>query len=94
LTIAPLDMGVLFVMGMLALTVYALVLGAWASRNRYALLGGLRAAAQLLAYESFLGLSLMGVVMIAGSFTLGDIVAAQEGGGGSCCCNRWAARCS
>lgn len=78
--IAELDMGVIFVMGMLALTVYALVLGAWASRNRYATLGGLRAAAQLLAYESFLGLSLMGVVMLAGSFSLGDIVAAQEGG--------------
>jgi NADH-quinone oxidoreductase subunit H len=80
MSIAALDMGVMFVMGMLALTVYALVLGAWASRNRYATLGGLRAAAQLLAYESFLGLSLMGVVMLAGSFTLGDIVAAQEGG--------------
>ena len=80
MSIAQLDMGVMFVMGMLALTVYALVLGAWASRNRYATLGGLRAAAQLLAYESFLGLSLMGVVMLAGSFTLGDIVAAQEGG--------------
>ncbi len=79
-TIADLDMGVMFVMGMLALTVYALVLGAWASRNRYATLGGLRAAAQLLAYESFLGLSLMGVVLIAGSFNLGEIVAAQEGG--------------
>ena len=76
--IAELDMGVMFVMGMLALTVYALVLGAWASRNRYATLGGLRAAAQLLAYESFLGLSLMGVVMLTGSFALGDIVAAQE----------------
>ena len=79
-SVANLDMGVMFVMGMLALTVYALVLGAWASRNRYATLGGLRAAAQLLAYEAFLGLSLMGVVMIAGSFALGDIVAAQEGG--------------
>jgi NADH-quinone oxidoreductase subunit H len=68
-----------FVLAMLALTVYALVLGAWASRNRYAMLGGLRAAAQLLAYESFLGLSLMGVVLLAGSFQLSDIVAAQEG---------------
>ena len=77
-TIAELDMGVMFIMGMLALTVYALVLGAWASRNRYATLGGLRAAAQLLAYESFLGLSLMGVVMLTGSFALGDIVDAQE----------------
>jgi NADH-quinone oxidoreductase subunit H len=79
LAIAALDMGVVFVIGMLALTVYALVLGAWASRNRYALLGGLRAAAQMLAYEAFLGLSLMGVVLLAGSFAMADIVAAQSG---------------
>ncbi|MDT8854176.1 NADH-quinone oxidoreductase subunit NuoH [Paracoccaceae bacterium Fryx2] len=79
LAISGLDMGLVFVMGMLALTVYAMVLGAWASRNRYAMLGGLRAAAQLLAYESFLGLSLMGVVLLAGSFNLGEIVAAQQG---------------
>lgn len=78
LAIAALDMGVVFVIGMLALTVYALVLGAWASRNRYALLGGLRAAAQMLAYEAFMGLSLMGVVLIAGSFAMADIVAAQQ----------------
>jgi NADH-quinone oxidoreductase subunit H len=77
--LSQLDMGLVFVLAMLALTVYALVLGAWASRNRYAMLGGLRAAAQLLAYESFLGLSLMGVVLLAGSFQLSDIVAAQEG---------------
>ncbi|KAB7643736.1 NADH-quinone oxidoreductase subunit NuoH [Polymorphobacter fuscus] len=79
LAVAPLDMGLVFIIGMLALTVYALVLGAWASRNRYALLGGLRAAAQMLAYEAFLGLSLMGVVVLAGSFALADIVAAQQG---------------
>lgn len=78
LAIASLDMGVVFVIGMLALTVYALVLGAWASRNRYAMLGGLRAAAQMLAYEAFLGLSLMGVVLLAGSFAMADIVAAQS----------------
>ncbi|WP_096785492.1 NADH-quinone oxidoreductase subunit NuoH [Rhodobacter sp. CZR27] len=78
LAVSDLDMGVLFVMGMLALTVWALVLGAWGSRNRYAMLGGLRAAAQMLAYESFLGLSLMGCVLLAGSFRMGDIVAAQE----------------
>ncbi|WP_439533419.1 NADH-quinone oxidoreductase subunit NuoH [Polymorphobacter sp.] len=78
LAIASLDMGVVFVIGMLALSVYALVLGAWASRNRYALLGGLRAAAQMLAYEAFLGLSLMGVVLLAGSFAMADIVAAQQ----------------
>jgi NADH-quinone oxidoreductase subunit H len=78
-SIAALDMGVLFILGMLALTVYALVLGAWASRNRYALLGGLRAAAQMLSYEAFFGLSLMGVVMLSGSLSLGGIVAAQQG---------------
>lgn len=78
-TLAALDVGVVFVLAMLALTVYALVLGGWASHNRYALLGGLRAAAQMLSYEAFFGLSLMGVVMLTGSLSLGEIVAAQEG---------------
>ncbi|MEO0983840.1 MAG: NADH-quinone oxidoreductase subunit NuoH [Pseudomonadota bacterium] len=78
LAIAPIDMGVVFILAMMALTVYALVLGAWSSNNRYALLGGMRAAAQMLAYESFFGLSLMGVVMLAGSFALSDIVSAQS----------------
>jgi len=79
LSIAALDMGVIFILAMLALTVYAMVLGAWASHNRYALLGGLRAAAQMLSYEAFFGLSLMGVVMLAGSLNLGQIVEAQQG---------------
>ena len=64
---------------MLALTVYAMVLGAWASRSRYAMLGGLRAAAQMLSYEAFFGLSLMGVVILAGSLDLAEIVEAQRG---------------
>ena len=79
LSLAALDMGVIFILAMLALTVYAMVLGAWASHNRYALLGGLRAAAQMLSYEAFFGLSLMGVVMLAGSLSLGQIVEAQSG---------------
>jgi NADH-quinone oxidoreductase subunit H len=54
------------------------VLGGWASNNKYSLLGGFRAAAQMLSYEVFMGLALMGVVMLAGSFNLRDIVAAQE----------------
>ncbi len=78
LQIASLDVGLLFALGMLALSVYALMLAAWASHNRYAMLGGLRAAAQLLAYESFLGLSLMGVVVRTGSFDLSAIVEAQR----------------
>jgi NADH-quinone oxidoreductase subunit H len=78
LALAALDVGLVFVMGMLALTVYALVLGAWASQSRYAILGGLRAAAQMLAYEAFLGLSLLGVVILAGDLSLGGIVRAQD----------------
>jgi NADH-quinone oxidoreductase subunit H len=78
LQIASLDVGLLFALGMLALGVYPLVLAAWASRNRYAMLGGLRAAAQLLAYESFLGLSIMGVVVQSGTFNMSGIVAAQS----------------
>ena len=78
LVLAPIDMGVMFVLAMLGLTVYALVLGAWASQSRYALMGGLRAAAQMLAYEAFLALSLLDVVILAGSFSLQDIVEAQR----------------
>jgi len=63
---------------MSSLGVYSIVLAGWSSNNKYALLGGLRGAAQMISYEVFMGLSLMGVVMMAGSFNLGDIVAAQE----------------
>lgn len=74
-----LDIGVLFILGMSSLGVYSVVLGGWASNNKYALLGGLRAAAQMLSYEVFMGLSLMGVVLMAGSFDLRQIVDAQKG---------------
>jgi NADH-quinone oxidoreductase subunit H len=79
LSLVPIDIGVIFVLAMLGLTVYALMLGAWASQSRYALMGGLRAAAQMLGYEAFLGLSLMGVVMLAGSLSMSGIVEAQQG---------------
>jgi NADH-quinone oxidoreductase subunit H len=58
--------------------VYSAVLGGWASDNKYSLLGGMRASAQMLSYEVFMGLSLMGVVLLAGSFDLSDIVYAQQ----------------
>jgi NADH-quinone oxidoreductase subunit H len=77
--IADLDIGLLFILAMSSLTVYGVVLGGWASNNKYSLLGGLRAAAQMLSYEVFMGLSLVGVVMLAGSFDLRAIVDAQRG---------------
>ena len=76
--IVDLDIGLLFFLAMSALAVYSVVLGGWASNSKYSLLGGLRAAAQMVSYEVFMGLSLMGVVVLAGSFDLRTIVHAQE----------------
>src|SRR5437868_10228552 len=78
IVVADLNIGLLFFLAMSSLGVYSVVLGGWASNNKYSLLGGFRAAAQMLSYEVFMGLALMGVVMLAGSFNLRDIVAAQE----------------
>jgi NADH-quinone oxidoreductase subunit H len=76
--VVDLNIGLLFFLAMSSLGVYSVVLGGWASNNKYSLLGGFRAAAQMLSYEVFMGLALMGIVMLAGSFNLRDIVAAQE----------------
>jgi len=76
--VVSLNIGLLFFLAMSSLGVYGVVLAGWASDSKYSLLGGLRAAAQMLSYEVFMGLSLMGVVLIAGSFDLRAIVAAQD----------------
>jgi NADH-quinone oxidoreductase subunit H len=77
--VAPdLNVGVLLFFGLASLAVYAAMLGGWSSNSKYALLGGLRAAAQMLSYEVFMGIALMGVVIQAGSFQLDHIVAAQR----------------
>jgi NADH-quinone oxidoreductase subunit H len=76
--VVDLNIGLLFFLAMSSLGVYSIVLGGWASNNKYSLLGGFRAAAQMLSYEVFMGLALMGVVMLAGSFDLRDIVNAQR----------------
>jgi NADH-quinone oxidoreductase subunit H len=74
---APED-GVLLFFAIAGLAVYAVMLGGWSSNSKYALLGGLRSAAQMISYEVFMGLSLMGVVMLTGSFNVRDIVDAQR----------------
>ena len=78
IAVVDLNIGLLFFLAMSSMGVYSVVLAGWASNNKYSLLGGLRAAAQMLSYEVFMGLSLMGVVMLAGSFNLREIVDAQQ----------------
>src|SRR5512147_1364626 len=77
--VVDLNIGLLFFLAMSSLGVYSVALAGWASSSKYSLLGGLRASAQMLSYEVFMGLSLMGVVMQAGSFNLREIVEAQAG---------------
>ena len=77
LVIADLNIALLWFLAMSSLAVYGVLLGGFASNNKYALLGSLRAAAQMVTYEVFMGLSIMGVVIHAGSFSLVDIVEAQ-----------------
>ncbi|HAA77567.1 TPA: NADH-quinone oxidoreductase subunit NuoH [Candidatus Latescibacteria bacterium] len=79
LVIANLDIGVLYVLALSSLGVYGVVLGGWASNNKYALMGGIRASAQMISYELSLGLSLIGVLMISGTLRLTDVVNLQAG---------------
>lgn len=78
IVIIDFNIGLLFFLAMSSLGVYSVVLAGWASNNKFSLLGSLRAAAQMLTYEVFMGISLMGVVMMSGSFSLVDIVESQR----------------
>ncbi|MGV3639187.1 MAG: NADH-quinone oxidoreductase subunit NuoH [Adhaeribacter sp.] len=77
--VADINIGLLFFLAMSSMGAYSVILGGWASNNKYALLGAMRGAAQMISYEVFMGLALMGVVLLSGSFNLADIVEAQRG---------------
>jgi NADH-quinone oxidoreductase subunit H len=77
--VVDLNIGLLFFLAMSSLGAYSVVLAGWASNNKFSLLGAMRGSAQMISYEVFMGLSLMGVVMLTGSFSMKDIVLAQQG---------------
>jgi NADH-quinone oxidoreductase subunit H len=77
--IADINIGILYILAFSSLGVYGVLMAGWASNSKFPLLGGLRAVAQLISYELSIGLSIVGVVMIAGSFSLVEIVEAQSG---------------
>jgi len=78
MVVSDLNVGLLYILALSSISVYGVALGGWASNSKYSLLGGIRGAAQMISYELSLGLSLVPVVMLAGSFSLVDIVAAQS----------------
>ncbi|MGA2642713.1 MAG: NADH-quinone oxidoreductase subunit H, partial [Spirochaetia bacterium] len=77
--VSDLDIGLLFFLAMSSFAVYSVALAGWASNSKFSLLGSVRAVGQMVSYEVFMGLSLMGVVLLAGSFSMRDIVEAQRG---------------
>jgi NADH-quinone oxidoreductase subunit H len=76
--VSDLNIGLLFFLANSSLGAYSIILGGWASNNKYSLLGSMRGAAQMISYEVFMGLSMMGVVLLSGSFSLHTIVDAQK----------------
>jgi len=80
MVLADIDAGLLFILAMTSLGVYGVIIGGWASNSKYAFLGSLRSAAQIVSYEIAMGFALVGVIILAGSLNLREIVQAQDGG--------------
>jgi len=78
LYLADINVGVLYIMAIASISVYGIVLAGWSSNNKYSLLGGLRASAQMISYELALGLAFLPPIMLAGSLSLRDIIEAQR----------------
>jgi len=78
LYIADINVGVLYIMSVASIAVYGIVLAGWSSNNKYAMMGGLRSTAQMISYEIALGLSFVGVILLAGSASMTEIVTAQK----------------
>jgi NADH-quinone oxidoreductase subunit H len=79
LQLADVNVGILYIVALASLGVYGIVLSGWSSNNKYSLLGGLRSSAQMISYELSLGLSIIGVLMVAGTLRMDEIVQAQHG---------------
>lgn len=79
LQVADINIGVLYIMAITSVGVYGIMLGGWASNNKYSLLGAIRAASQMISYELALGLAVLAIVMMSGSLSLNEIVDQQKG---------------